>query len=184
MKFTPTKIAGVYLIEIQPIADERGFFARTFCAEEFQQHGLNSNFVQCSVSFTAQRGTIRGMHYQVAPDTETKLVRCTRGAIYDVILDLRPESLTFKQWVAAELTADNHQMFYIPPGCAHGLQTLVDDTEVFYQMAGVYKSDSARGVRWNDPAFGIEMPLAVSVINDRDLTYDDFLPRSNTILGL
>jgi dTDP-4-dehydrorhamnose 3,5-epimerase len=174
MKFTPTKIPGAYLIEIQPIADERGFFARSFCADEFQQYGLNTNFVQCNVSFTSQRGTIRGMHYQVAPDTETKLVRCTRGAIYDVILDLRPESPTFKQWVAAELTSDNHQMFYIPPGCAHGLQTLVDDTEVFYQMAGVYNADAARGVRWNDPAFGLEMPLAVSVINQRDREYPDF----------
>jgi dTDP-4-dehydrorhamnose 3,5-epimerase len=175
MKFTPTKITGAYLIEIHPIADERGFFARSFCTSEFQQHGLNPNFVQCNVSFTAQKGTIRGMHYQVAPDTETKLVRCTRGAIYDVILDLRPESPTFKQWVATELTADNHQMFYIPPGCAHGLQTLVDDTEVFYQMAGVYNADAARGVRWNDPTFRIEMPLAVSVINQRDQSYSDFV---------
>ncbi|WP_310422409.1 dTDP-4-dehydrorhamnose 3,5-epimerase [Chamaesiphon sp. VAR_48_metabat_135_sub] len=174
MKFTPTKIPGAYLIEIQPIADERGFFSRTFCTKEFSQHGLETNFHQCNVSFTSQRGTIRGMHYQVAPETETKLVRCTRGAIYDVILDLRPESSTFKQWVAAELTADNHQMFYIPPGCAHGLQTLVDDTEVFYQMSGVYNADSARGVRWNDPAFGIEMPLAVTIINQRDRDYPDF----------
>ena len=175
MKFTPTKIPGAYLINIEPMTDERGFFARSFCADEFQHQGLNSNFVQCNVSFTARQGTIRGMHYQVAPDTETKLVRCTRGAIYDVILDLRPESPTFKQWVAAELTADNHQMFYIPPGCAHGLQTLVDNTEVFYQMAGVYNADAARGVRWNDPAFGIEMPLAVSVINQRDRKYPDFI---------
>lgn len=174
MKFAPTKIPGAYLIEIEPHADERGFFARSFCANEFQQYGLDVSFVQCNVSFTTQRGTIRGMHYQVAPDTETKLVRCTRGAIYDVILDLRPESPTFKQWVAEELTADNHRMFYIPPGCAHGLQTLVDDTEVFYQMAGVYNADSARGVRWNDPAFEIEIPLAVSVINDRDRDYPDF----------
>lgn len=174
MKFTPTKIPGAYLIEIEPLPDERGFFARSFCADEFQQHGLNTNFAQCNVSFTARQGTIRGMHYQVAPDTETKLVRCTRGAIYDVILDLRPESPTFKQWVAMELTADNHQMFYIPPGCAHGLQTLVNDTEVFYQMAGVYNADSARGVRWNDPAFGIAMPLAVSKINQRDRDYPDF----------
>jgi dTDP-4-dehydrorhamnose 3,5-epimerase len=174
MKFTPTKISGAYLIEIQPIADERGFFARTFCADEFQQHGLNSNFVQCNVSFTSQRGTIRGMHYQVAPDTETKLVRCTKGAIYDVILDLRPESPTFKQWVAAELTADNHRILYIPAGCAHGLQTLVDDTEVFYQMSGVYNAAAARGVRWNDPAFGIEMPLTVSVIHQRDHSYSNF----------
>lgn len=174
MKFIPTKIPGAYLIEIEPVADERGFFARSFCADEFQQQGLNSNFVQSNVSFTAKQGTIRGMHYQIAPDTETKLVRCTRGAIYDIILDLRSTSPTFKQWVATELTADNHQMFYIPPGCAHGLQTLVDDTEVFYQMAGVYNADAARGVRWNDPAFGIEMPLAVSVINQRDLSYSNF----------
>jgi dTDP-4-dehydrorhamnose 3,5-epimerase len=181
MKFTPTKINGAYLIEIQPIADERGFFARSFCTDEFQQHGLNSNFVQCNVSFTSQRGTIRGMHYQVAPDTETKLVRCTRGAIYDVIVDLRAESPTFKQWIAAELTADNHQMFYIPPGCAHGFQSLVDDTEVFYQMSGVYNAAAARGVRWNDPAFGIEVPLAVTMINQRDQNYDDFLNQSSMI---
>jgi dTDP-4-dehydrorhamnose 3,5-epimerase len=174
MKFISTKIPGVYLIEIQPINDERGFFSRTFCADEFQQYGLNHNFVQCSISFTSQQGTIRGMHYQVAPKAETKLVRCTRGSIYDVILDLRSESPTFKQWVAAELTADNHQMFYIPPGCAHGFQTLVNDTEVFYQMAGTYVADAARGVRWNDPIFGIEMPLAVSVINNRDRTYPNF----------
>jgi dTDP-4-dehydrorhamnose 3,5-epimerase len=174
MKFTPTKIPGAYLIEIEPITDERGFFARSFCADEFQRRGLDTNFVQCNVSFTAQRGTIRGMHYQVAPDTETKLVRCTKGSIYDVILDLRPESPAFRQWVAAELTANNHQMFYIPPGCAHGFQTLVDDTEVFYQMAGIYIPDAARGVRWNDPVFGIEMPLAMSVIKERDLIYPDF----------
>jgi dTDP-4-dehydrorhamnose 3,5-epimerase len=175
MKFTQTKIPGAYLIEIQPTTDERGFFARSFCADEFQQHGLNCNFAQCNVSFTSKQGAIRGMHYQVAPNTESKLVRCTRGAIYDVILDLRPESPTFKQWVAAELTADNHQMFYIPPGCAHGLQTLVDDTEVFYQMAGVYNAEATRGVRWNDPAFRIKMPLAVSVINERDRNYPDFM---------
>jgi dTDP-4-dehydrorhamnose 3,5-epimerase len=174
MKFTETKISGAYLIEIEAMVDERGFFARSFCTNEFQQHGLNANFVQCNVSFTSQRGTIRGMHYQIAPDTETKLVRCTKGAIYDVILDLRPSSPTFKQWVATELNADNHQMFYIPPGCAHGFQTLVDDTEVFYQMAGVYIPDAARGVRWDDPAFEIEMPLMVSVINQRDRNYLNF----------
>jgi dTDP-4-dehydrorhamnose 3,5-epimerase len=175
MKFTPTKIPGAYLIEIEPITDDRGFFARSFCTDEFQQHGLNFNFVQCNVSFTSQRGTIRGMHYQVSPNNETKLVRCTKGAIYDVILDLRVESPTFKQWITAELTADNHQMFYIPSGCAHGFQTLTTDTEVFYQMDGIYVADAAKGVRWNDPAFSIEMPLAMSVINDRDLTYPDFI---------
>jgi dTDP-4-dehydrorhamnose 3,5-epimerase len=175
MKFTPTKIPGAYLIEIQPTTDERGFFARSFCADEFHQHGLNSNFTQCNVSFTSKQGTIRGMHYQVAPNTEAKLVRCTKGAIYDIILDLRPESPTFKQWVAAELTAGNHRMFYIPPGCAHGFQTLIDDTEVFYQMSGVYSADAAMGVRWNDPAFGIEIPLAISVINERDSLYTNFV---------
>ena len=181
MKFTPTKIDGAYLIEIEPHPDERGFFARSFCADQFHQYGLNTNFVQCNVSFTSQRGTIRGMHYQVFPCTETKLVRCTRGSIYDVILDLRPNSPTFKQWTAAELTADNHQMFYNPSGCAHGLQTLVDDTEVFYQMSGVYSAGAARGVRWNDPAFEIEMPLSVSCINQRDRNYDDFINQSSMI---
>jgi dTDP-4-dehydrorhamnose 3,5-epimerase len=175
MKFTPTKISGTYLIEIEQIIDERGFFARSFCANEFHQHGLNSNFAQCNVSFTSKQGTIRGMHYQVSPYTEAKLVRCTSGAIYDVILDLRPESPTFKQWVAAELTADNHQMFYIPQGCAHGFQTLANDTEVFYQMSEIYSANAARGVRWNDPAFGIEMSLAVSSISDRDRKYPDFI---------
>jgi dTDP-4-dehydrorhamnose 3,5-epimerase len=174
MKFTPTKIPGAYLIEIQLITDERGFFARSFCADEFQQHGLNPNFVQCNVSFTSQRGTIRGMHYQIHPYAETKLVRCTQGAIYDVIVDLRPDSPTFKEWVGMELTADNHRMFYIPHGCAHGLQTLADNTEVLYQMAGNYHVEAARGVRWNDPSFGIEMPLPVSIINDRDRDYADF----------
>ena len=174
MKFTPTKISGAYQIEIQPISDERGFFARSFCTDEFQQYGLETNFNQCNVSFTSRQGTIRGMHYQVYPYAEAKLVRCTTGAIYDVILDLRSESLTFRQWAAAELTADNHQMLYIPPGCAHGFQTLVDDTEVFYQMSGVYSAEAARGVRWNDPIFGIEMPLASSFINDRDRGYPDF----------
>jgi dTDP-4-dehydrorhamnose 3,5-epimerase len=174
MKFTPTKIAGAYQIEIQPISDERGFFARSFCIDEFRQHRLETNFNQCNVSFTSKQGTIRGMHYQVSPYAETKLVRCTTGAIYDVILDLRSESPTFRQWMAVELTADNHQMLYIPPGCAHGFQTLVDATEVFYQMSGVYSAEAAKGVRWNDPVFGIEMPLAVSFVNDRDRGYPDF----------
>jgi dTDP-4-dehydrorhamnose 3,5-epimerase len=174
MKFTQTKISGAYLIEIEPITDERGFFSRTFCTTEFKKHGLESNFVQCNVSFTSQWGTIRGMHYQVSPYTETKLVRCSRGAIYDVILDLRSESPTFKQWVAAELTADNHQMFYIPSGCAHGFQTLANDTEVFYQMSDIYHAAAATGIRWNDPAFGIKMPLAVSCISQRDSSYSDF----------
>jgi dTDP-4-dehydrorhamnose 3,5-epimerase len=174
MKFTPTKISGAYLIEIEPITDERGFFARSFCTDEFQQYGLNTNFVQCNISFTSKQGTIRGMHYQVSPYKETKLVRCCKGAIYDVILDLRPESNTFKQWVAAELTAENHQMLYIPSGCAHGFQTLVDNTEVFYQMSDIYNPDAAKGVRWNDSAFGIKMPLVASIVSERDCSYSNF----------
>jgi dTDP-4-dehydrorhamnose 3,5-epimerase len=174
MKFTQTKIPGAYLLEIEPITDERGFFARTFCRQEFAAHNLVTEFPQCNVSFSAKQGTIRGMHYQVAPYPETKLVRCTQGAVYDIILDLRPESPTFKQWVGMELTAENHRMFYIPPGCAHGLQTLSDNAEVFYQMSGIYHPTSARGVRWNDPSFGIELPFPVSVINDRDRNYPKF----------
>ncbi len=174
MKFSETQISGAYLIEIEPHVDERGFFARTFCMQEFANHGLESTFQQCNVSFTKKQGTIRGMHYQVSPYTETKLVRCTKGAIYDVILDLRPDSPSFKQYVGMELNADNHRMFYIPHGCAHGLQTLVDDTEVFYQMSGSYHADAARGIRWNDPVFGIIMPLPVAVINERDRDYPDF----------
>ncbi len=174
MKFTSTKISGTYTIEMQPRSDERGFFARSFCAEEFKQYGLNPNFVQCNVSFTSQRGSVRGLHYQAAPYEEAKLVRCTKGAICDVTLDLRPGSPTFKQWVTVELTADNHQMLYLPTGCAHGFQTLVDNTEVCYQVSAVYHTESGRGVRWNDPAFGIELPLAVTIINDRDRSYSDF----------
>jgi dTDP-4-dehydrorhamnose 3,5-epimerase len=174
MKFTQTKIPGAYLLEIEPITDERGFFARTFCSQEFAAHNLVTEFPQCNVSFSAKQGTIRGMHYQVAPYPETKLVRCTQGAVYDIILDLRPESPTFKQWVGMELTAENHQMFYIPAGCAHGLQTLADNTEVFYQMSAIYHPPAAKGVRWNDPSFGIELPLPVSIINERDRDYSDF----------
>ncbi len=175
MRFTETKISGAYLIEIEPFIDERGLFARTFCTQEFTVHGLETNFQQCNVSFTTKQGTIRGMHYQIPPYTETKLVRCTKGAIYDVILDLRSDSPSFKQWIGIELTTDNHRMLYIPAGCAHGLQTLVDDTEVFYQMSGLYDVNATRGVRWNDPAFGILIPKAVTVINDRDRDYPDFI---------
>lgn len=174
MKFTETKIAGAYLIEIEPRVDERGFFSRTFCTQEFAEYNLENSFDQCNVSFTAKQGTIRGMHYQLAPYTETKLVRCTKGAIFDIILDLRSDSPSFKQWVGMELNTDNHQMFYIPAGCAHGLQTLADNTEVFYQMSGFYNADAARGVRWNDPIFGIKVPLPLTLITERDASYADF----------
>jgi dTDP-4-dehydrorhamnose 3,5-epimerase len=172
MRFIETKLKGAYIIEPEPIDDERGFFARTFCQEEFAAHGLRTQFVQCSISFNKKKGTLRGMHYQVAPYEEAKLVRCTMGAIYDVIIDLRPGSLTSTQWVAVELTAQNRKMLYVPGGFAHGFQTLEDNTEVFYQMSEFYHPECARGVRWDDPAFGITWPLAEEpVLSEKDRGY-------------
>jgi dTDP-4-dehydrorhamnose 3,5-epimerase len=172
MKFTPTKIAGVWLVDMEHREDERGWFARTWCAEEFAAHGLPTAFSQCSASFNRRRGTLRGMHWQAAPHAEAKLVRCVCGAMFDVALDLRPESATFRQWVAAELTAENGRALFIPEGCAHGFQTLADDTEVFYQIAGAYHPASGRGARWDDPAFGIGWPLAASAnLSERDQNY-------------
>jgi dTDP-4-dehydrorhamnose 3,5-epimerase len=174
MKFHPTKLAGVFEIHIEPMRDERGFFARTWCRSEFEEHGLESTLVQCNISFNPRKGTLRGMHYQAAPFAETKLVRCTQGAICDVVLDLRPQSPTFKGWIAVTLTAKNRNMVYVPKGCAHGFLTMQDETEVFYEMSEVYHAESARGVRWNDPSFGIAWPEKMEVISDRDLNYPDF----------
>ncbi len=174
MIFKKTKVHGAYLIEIDPIVDERGFFARSFCAKEFEKYGLNPFIAQCNISYNEKKGTLRGMHYQVAPHEEAKLVRCTRGAIYDVIIDLRPDSSTFKQWMSIELTGNNRQMLYIPEGIAHGYLTLEDHTEIVYQMSEVYHPECARGVRWNDPAFGIQWPLSKLILSDRDLSYHDF----------
>lgn len=176
MKFTPGGLDGAYIIDIQPLVDERGFFARTFCREEFTAHGLKSDFPQCNASFNLRRGTLRGMHFQVEPYVEAKLVRCTQGAIFDVIVDLRPASPSFCHWVGVELTAGNHRMLYVPEGFAHGFQTLVDASEVFYQMAAAYRSEAAAGVRWNDPAFDIRWPLPDPIISARDTGYADFLP--------
>lgn len=173
MRFIETEIKGAFIIEPELIEDERGFFARTFCQEEFKAHGLNFRVVQCNISFNKKRGTLRGMHYQIAPYQEAKLVRCTRGAIYDVIIDLRPESPTFKQWIAVELTAENRRMLYVPEGFAHGFQTLEDNTEVFYQMSEFYHPECARGVRWDDPAFGIEWPIITPILSERDRSYPD-----------
>jgi len=176
VKFTETKLKGAYVIEVEPLADERGFFARSWCQKEFAQRGLTPNLVQCNISFNHKKGTLRGMHYQAKPYEEAKLVRCTMGTIYDVIIDLRPDSPTFKQWVAVELTAENRKMLYIPEGMAHGFQTLVDNTEVFYQMSEFYYPDSARGIRWNDPVFGIEWKKQQnSIISDKDLSYPLFI---------
>lgn len=176
MKFVETALPGAYIIEMEPLRDERGFFARSFCREEFAAHGLNPDLVQCSVSFNDKRGTLRGMHWQAKPHEEAKLVRCTMGAIHDVILDLRPDSPAFRRWVAVELTAENRRALYIPEGCAHGFQTLADNTEVFYQMSEFYHPECARGVRWDDPAFGIEWPVADPIISARDRAYPMMKP--------
>ena len=174
MIFTETKLKGAYIIDLQKLKDERGFFARSFCRREFETHGLNPNVVQCNVSFNVKKGTMRGMHYQAKPFEEAKLVRCTMGSIYDVIVDLRPDSLTFKDFLGLQLTAHNKHSLYIPEGFAHGFLTLEDNTEVFYQMSEFFAPDSARGFRYNDPAFGIDWPEEVQVISDRDRDYPDF----------
>ena len=172
MKFTASKLTGAYIIEPELITDERGFFARSWCQQEFKKLGLNSKLVQCNISFNHKKGTLRGMHYQAKPYEEAKLVRCTKGGIYDVIIDLRGESPTFKRWDAVELTAENLKMFYVPEGFAHGFQTLVDDTEVFYQMSEFYHPESSRGVRWDDQAFNIIWPeCAPRIISDQDSSY-------------
>ena len=176
MRFLETRVAGAYLIEPEPIADERGFFARTWCAEEFAAHGLNPGLSQANISFNHRKGTLRGLHYQQAPDEEAKLVRCTRGGIWDVAVDLRPGSPTYRAWFGAELTAGNRAMLYVPEGCAHGFLTLTDAAEVAYQMSAPYAAGSARGVRYDDPAFGIEWPGEVVVINQRDRGYPDVGP--------
>lgn len=175
MKFTETQLKEAYVIELEPIQDDRGFFARSWCHQEFTQKGLNPSLVQCNISFNRTKGTLRGMHYQAKPHEEAKLVRCTMGAIYDVIVDIRPESSTFKQWVAVELTAENRKMLYIPEGFAHGFQTLEDNTEVFYQMSQFYQRDSARGIRWDDPNLEISWPeVDRRIISDKDLNYPRF----------
>jgi dTDP-4-dehydrorhamnose 3,5-epimerase len=176
MRFTETKVAGAYLIEPEPIADERGFFARTWCREEFAAHGLNPSLSQANISFNHRKGTLRGLHLQQAPYEEAKLVRCTRGAIWDLALDLRPGSPTHRAWFGAELSDANRAMLYVPEGCAHGFLTLTDDAEVAYQMSSPYVPEAARGVRFDDPAFGIEWPGEVVVINERDRSYPDAGP--------
>jgi len=175
MIFTETKLSGAYVVDPQFNKDERGFFARSFCRNEFESHGLSPSVAQCNISFNARRGTLRGMHYQW-PKGEAKLVRCTRGRIYDVIIDLRPESSTFRKYFGLELTGENRRMLYIPAGFAHGFLTLEDEAEVFYQMSEFYIPEQSRGVRWNDPAFGIDWPGPVQVISDRDNNYPDFKP--------
>jgi dTDP-4-dehydrorhamnose 3,5-epimerase len=171
LKFLPTPLTGAYLIELELLEDERGFFARSFCQSEFRAHGLDPVVAQCNVSFNRKRGTLRGLHYQAEPHVEAKLVRCTRGAVWDVIVDLRKGSLTVRQWHAAELTADNRRALYIPAGFAHGFQTLADDSEVLYQMSEFYHPESARGILWDDPALQINWPLSNPTVSERDRSY-------------
>ncbi|MCE7981218.1 MAG: dTDP-4-dehydrorhamnose 3,5-epimerase [Caldilinea sp. CFX5] len=175
MLFQPTKLADAYLIDLEKVTDERGFFARAWCVQEFAAHGLDTNLVQCNLSYNQRQGTLRGMHYQLAPFAETKLVRCIRGALYDVIIDLRPTSPTYRQWFGVTLSAENRTALYVPQGFAHGFQTLTDETEVFYQMSTVYAPAYARGLRWNDPCFDIKWPLPVTVMSARDQSYPAFV---------
>jgi len=172
--FTETKLKGAFIIEPERLEDERGFFARTFCEREFAQHGLRPRWVQCNISFNKLQGTLRGMHYQAVPRQEIKLVRCSMGSIYDVIIDLRSDSPTYKQHVGLVLSAENRKMLYIPEGLAHGLLTLEDGCEVFYEMSEFYEPSCARGVRWSDPAFAIPWPQPVRLISERDQRYPDF----------
>lgn len=172
MLFKETKLEGVFVVEPELIIDERGFFACSWSPEEFEKQGLNPRLIQCNISFNNKQGTVRGLHFQEKPHEEAKLVRCTRGAMFDVAVDLRRDSPTCLQWVAVDLTADNRRMFYIPEGFAHGYQTLSDDTEVFYQMSESYHPESARGLRWDDPVIGIEWPRKVTVISERDRAFE------------
>lgn len=174
MKFIETSIRGAFILELEYFKDERGFFARSWCRDEFQAKGLNPCLIQCSISYNKRKGTLRGMHYQIEPHKESKIVRCTMGALYDVIVDLRKDSATFRKWCSAELTAENHRMLYVPEGLAHGYLTLEDDSEVFYQISDSYHPECAKGVRWNDPAFGIKWPAEVKMIAARDSGYPDF----------
>ena len=174
MKFTPTTLAGVMQIELERIEDERGFFARAFDEALLKEHGCLLHIVQSNINFNARAGTLRGMHYQTAPHAETKLVRVVAGAIYDVVLDMRPDSPSYKKWQSFELSAQSGRALYIPEGCAHGYQTLKDNTGVFYEMGAYYNPEAARGIRFNDPAFGITWPLPVSAISERDKTHPDF----------
>jgi dTDP-4-dehydrorhamnose 3,5-epimerase len=173
MIFTSTLLGGAYLIDIERREDGRGFFARAWCQHEFEAHGLAARPVQTNVSFNKKQGTLRGMHYQIAPHQETKLVRCTRGAIWDVIVDLRPDSPTYRQSIGAELTADNRRMLFVPEDFAHGFITLEDDVEVTYQVSQFYSPGAERGLRWNDPALGLHWPIPLQVISEKDAHWPD-----------
>ena len=175
MIFNKTDLVDAYTIDPKKLEDERGFFARAWCQKEFEEHGLQTRYVQCNMSYNPARGTLRGVHYQISPYEETKLVRCIRGAIYDVIIDLRPQSATYMRWIGVELSAENRRMLCVPEGFAHGFQTLCDDTEVFYQLSQFYQPGAESGIRWNDSTFGIEWPdVASRIISEKDQNWPDF----------
>ena len=175
MIFEETKLKGAYIIELEKLNDNRGFFARAFCKKEFEKHGLISNFVQSNISYNIKKNTIRGIHYQVAPFEEVKLGRCTRGVIYNIIIDLRPESVTYKQWTGVKLTADNYKMLYVPKGFAHGYQALTENSEFFYHTSQVYASEYERGVRWDDPQLKIKWPIGIDLglISEKDKSWPE-----------
>jgi dTDP-4-dehydrorhamnose 3,5-epimerase len=174
MIFRETILKGAFLVEIKKLEDNRGFFGRAWCQQEFEENGLNGNIRQINTSFTHNKGTIRGMHYQIDPYQETKFIRCTRGRIFDVIIDLRPESVTFMKWIGHELSEDNYKMVYVPENFAHGFVTLEDICEVYYPTTEFYTPDSERGIRFNDPAFNIEWPIEVEFVSEKDLSHPDF----------
>ena len=174
MKFTETKLKGAYIIDLNKLEDDRGFFARAWCQKEFEEHGLNGRLSQANMSYNKRKGTLRGLHYQIAPYQEAKMVRCVRGALYDVIVDLRKDSPTYKQWIGVELTQDNHRMLYVPEDFGHAFITLVDDTVAFYQVSEFYTPGAERGLRWNDPALGIDWPMEPAVVSEKDANWPDF----------
>jgi dTDP-4-dehydrorhamnose 3,5-epimerase len=180
MIFSATPLAGAYVVDVEQRADDRGFFARTWCQREFADMGLSHDVVQCNLSHTTRRGTLRGMHWQAAPYGEAKLVRCTRGSIWDVIIDLRPDSPTYTRHFGVELTSVSARALFVPEGFAHGFVTLEDETDVFYQMSQFYEPSAARGVRWNDPAFGIAWPISDPLLHPRDAHYPDFVRESKS----
>ena len=180
MKFHETKLKGAFIIEPELQVDDRGFFARTWCQNEFTAHGLNPHFVQGNMSLGQRKGTLRGLHYQMAPHAEIKLVRCTRGEVYDVIVDLRPDSSTYTQWIGEVLSSINYRMLYVPEGFAHGFQTLEDNSEVAYQVSEFFKPNFEKGIRWNDPAFAISWPIADGpIISQKDKSWPDYTPSAS-----
>jgi dTDP-4-dehydrorhamnose 3,5-epimerase len=183
MIFTNGPVHGSYLIDLEPHGDERGFFARTYCEKEFAQHDLATRMVQTNMSYSAEKGTLRGIHYQKAPHEEAKLMRCTSGAIYDVMIDLRPDSPTYMEWMGVELTSEDRRMVYIPEGCAHGFLTLADHTEVSYQVSSFYTPGVERGIRFDDPAFDIDWPIDVRVVSEKDRSWPDVDPTTRAAVG-